>query len=201
MTGSTERAVSPSSASSVGTSRQPRRRWPSCSTIEWRSAWTRWRWAVSRGRNTRPLPYSPAAGSGISRRAHSRRRNRSGIWIRMPAPSPVFGSQPQAPRCRRFLSTVSACGHDRVGLAPLEVHHEAHPARVVLVTGVVEALRRRHSWCRHRLTPSGRPLAARVTGAREGRPPGRWPKTTSVLSISQGQKQEIAALARLMMLV
>jgi len=28
--------------------------------------------------------------------------------MRIPAPSPVFGSQPQAPRCRRFLSTVRA---------------------------------------------------------------------------------------------
>jgi hypothetical protein len=41
-------------------------------------------------------------------RAHSRARNAWGIWIRMPAPSPVFGSHPHAPRCRRFFSTVSA---------------------------------------------------------------------------------------------
>src|SRR5262245_45866135 len=41
-------------------------------------------------------------------RAHSRARNAWGIWIRIPAPSPVLTSHPQAPRCSKFLSTVRA---------------------------------------------------------------------------------------------
>src|SRR5581483_2702444 len=65
------------------------------------------RWSsFSRGRKTMPTPYLPGAGSGIFSLAHSRRRNASGIWIRMPAPSPVSGSQPHAPRCVRFWRTV-----------------------------------------------------------------------------------------------
>src|SRR6266404_5308461 len=39
--------------------------------------------------------------------AHSRRRNASGTCTRMPAPSPVSGSQPHAPRWVRFWRTVS----------------------------------------------------------------------------------------------
>src|SRR3989442_11776580 len=39
--------------------------------------------------------------------AHSRRRNASGTWTRIPAPSPVSGSQPHAPRWVRFWRTVS----------------------------------------------------------------------------------------------
>src|SRR2546425_1070869 len=38
---------------------------------------------------------------------HSRRRKASGTWTRMPAPSPVSGSQPHAPRWVRFWRTVS----------------------------------------------------------------------------------------------
>src|SRR5213595_3583568 len=39
--------------------------------------------------------------------AHSRRRKASGTCTRMPAPSPVSGSQPHAPRWVRFWRTVS----------------------------------------------------------------------------------------------
>ena len=46
-----------------------------------------------------------AGGSGAGA---TLRRNVSGIWTRMPAPSPVLTSQPHAPRCARFISTCSA---------------------------------------------------------------------------------------------
>ena len=38
-------------------------------------------------------------GAGGSGAGATLRRNASGVWIRMPAPSPVLTSQPQAPRC------------------------------------------------------------------------------------------------------
>ena len=60
---------------------------------------------------------------------------------RMPAPSPVFFSQPQAPRCSRFSRIWSALLDDVVRLAALQVDDEADAAGVVLVLGVVEALR------------------------------------------------------------
>ena len=41
--------------------------------------------------------------------AHSRAKNSCGIWIRIPAPSPVSGSQPQAPRCVRLIRIWSPC--------------------------------------------------------------------------------------------
>ncbi len=47
----------------------------------------------------------PLAGSSKSTTA---RRNSSGTCSRMPAPSPVFGSAPWAPRCSRFSSAVMA---------------------------------------------------------------------------------------------
>ena len=67
-------------------------------------------------------------------------RNACGIWMRMPAPSPVFFSAPTAPRCSRFTSTVSALRDDVVRRAPLDVDDEAEAAGVVLVRGVVQPL-------------------------------------------------------------
>ncbi len=42
----------------------------------------------------------------------ARRRNRWGIWIRTPSPSPVLSSQPQAPRWSRFLQGGETVAHD-----------------------------------------------------------------------------------------
>src|SRR5579872_3732993 len=39
---------------------------------------------------------------------HSSKKNSCGVWIMMPAPSPVLFSQPQAPRCSMFSRMVSA---------------------------------------------------------------------------------------------
>ena len=51
------------------------------------------------GRNTLPTPYCPASGSSESIRfLHSLRRSLSGIPVMIPAPSPVFFSNPTPPR-------------------------------------------------------------------------------------------------------
>ena len=52
----------------------------------------------SGGKKTVPTPYSPAAGSLMPSSWQAARKNSCGICVRMPAPSPVNGSQPQAPR-------------------------------------------------------------------------------------------------------
>src|SRR5262249_26574217 len=81
-------------------------------------------------RKSMPTPYWPAAGSLILRLLHSCSRNACGICTRMPAPSPVFGSHPQAPRCSRFsriwmaLSTMS-CDFRPVRLATKPTPHES----------------------------------------------------------------------------
>ena len=57
------------------------------------------------GRKASPAAYEPAGGSAKPQTA---RNSSSGIWVRMPAPSPVSGSAPLAPRWSRLRSTVSA---------------------------------------------------------------------------------------------
>ena len=90
-----------------------------------------------------------SGGSAMPSRAVSRRRNRSGIWIRMPAPSPVLASQPHAPRCSRLMSTCSACSTIACERWPLMCTTKPDAARVVLVARVVEALGGRESWDVH----------------------------------------------------
>ena len=88
---------------SRGSARPPRR--PSARRSPRSGGGRRGRWAGTRGRRR----------SGRARAArrpaspHSSARKPCGICIRMPAPSPVFFSQPQAPRCSRFSSTWTAC--------------------------------------------------------------------------------------------
>src|SRR5665647_1198825 len=49
------------------------------------------------------------AGSSKPSRRQDRWKKAWGIWIRMPAPSPVFASSPTAPRWARLASTWRAC--------------------------------------------------------------------------------------------
>ncbi len=100
------RAPLPSRSGVTGTSRQPRTvRFSSAAMASIRSTATACA-VPSAGRKAMPTAYAPASGS--SNPATSR-RNASGTWDRMPAPSPESGSEPVAPRCSRFRSTVSAC--------------------------------------------------------------------------------------------
>ena len=55
------------------------------------------------GRNITPTPYLPSRGKTKSNGEVTFLINSLGIWIRSPAPSPVNGSAPTAPRCLRFL--------------------------------------------------------------------------------------------------
>ena len=57
-----------------------------------------------------PTAYSPSGGRSKSTLARS---SASGTWVRMPAPSPEFGSEPAAPRWSRLCSAVRPCGDDR----------------------------------------------------------------------------------------
>ena len=52
-------------------------------------------------------PVEPAGGSSMPRSPASRLKKASGIWVRIPAPSPVSGSLPLVPRCSRLRSTSS----------------------------------------------------------------------------------------------
>ncbi len=94
---------------SVGTRRHPRRVWPSWRTTIAKISLASAAACGSGDEKMRPTAYLPAGGSaasgvpssGVRMRpcTHSRSNRRCGIWIRMPAPSPVLGSAPVAPRC------------------------------------------------------------------------------------------------------
>jgi hypothetical protein len=61
------------------------------------------------GRKTMPTPYSPGGGSAQPQARRLAAKNVGHLQL-MPAPSPVFGSQPHAPRWLRFSSTVMRLG-------------------------------------------------------------------------------------------
>lgn len=73
----------------------------------------------------------------------------------MPAPSPVQGSQPGAPRWVRFAEDLEDLRHGIVCRGSIEARDEAEPAGIVLEGGIVEALARwqphetRHDTVRH----------------------------------------------------
>src|SRR4051794_17908741 len=102
----TARAVGPTSApsGSTGTSRQPRTVRPSSSAILATASMRAERSFSSVGRKAMPTEYSPSGGSSKSTLA---RRSASGVWGRIPAPSPGLGSGPAAPRGSRLCSAVS----------------------------------------------------------------------------------------------
>ena len=98
MNGSDAFAVAPSEAFFVGMSRQPKTRWPSSATMAVKIFSHSARCAASCGRNTMPTPYSPGDGNVKPEDLVTSLKNACGVCRRMPAPSPVFASQPQAPR-------------------------------------------------------------------------------------------------------
>ena len=113
--------------------RGPRRRRSSRS----RPAPSRRRRRRRAGRPCRRRRRRPAAGRRRSSRKTPRRK-RSGIWTRIPAPSPVSGSAPVAPRCSRLVSAQQARCAPARGWHALDVGDERDPARVVLESRVVE---------------------------------------------------------------
>ncbi len=104
---------------STGTSRQPSSTWPSPRTARSTSCSQASREACSFGRKIIPTPYSPAGGSVTPWRAISSRRKWSGIWVRMPAPSPISGSAPTAPRWSRLSRICRPCSMMRWLFLPL----------------------------------------------------------------------------------
>ena len=103
--GITRFALAPRHDGSTGTSRQPRTRRFSSTTIRSIESIAFSQSDPSDGRNAIPTAYAPTSGSVIPAVA---RRNASGICTRMPAPSPVSGSAPVAPRCSMLHSAPSA---------------------------------------------------------------------------------------------
>jgi hypothetical protein len=101
MYGRASSAEEPRPSGRTGTSRQPRISPPSTSAYFSMILLARARARGSLGRNTRPVAYRPAGGSSKS---STPRYSSSGIWIMMPAPSPVLYSAPRAPRWSRRIN-------------------------------------------------------------------------------------------------
>ena len=84
-----------------------------------------------------PTPYSPSGGRLTPCLPISSRKNWSGIWIRMPAPSPASGSAPDRAAMGQVLQDQQAVLDDRVALLALDVRDEADAAGVMLVRRIV----------------------------------------------------------------
>ena len=103
-----ERAFTPIASGSTGTSRQPRTIMPLsvddfsnvARTLAFKSS--------SFGKKHIATAYRRSLGRSMPFCLATFRIKVSGIWIVMPAPSPVCGSAPAAPRCPRFTNTSSA---------------------------------------------------------------------------------------------
>ncbi len=111
-------AVAPTSApsGSMGTSRQPSTVSPSSTAMASTSSRAAARATASCGRKQMPAAkvLAPSAAGGGSSKPTTSRNSSTGSWIRMPAPSPLLGSAPAAPRCSRCSkatspSTTMAC--------------------------------------------------------------------------------------------
>ncbi len=61
------------------------------------------------GRKSCAMAYCPAGGSSKPNREHSSAKKACGICVRMPQPSPIFGSAPTAPRWSRFSRIFRPC--------------------------------------------------------------------------------------------
>ena len=133
--GSPASAVGPNRESSTGTSRQPSTVWPSSSMMRSNTRRHSSAWSGSRGRNTRPAPYQSVSGRRMPASPHTRRKNRWGFWISIPTPSPVFTSQPQAPRCNRFFRMVRAFSTILWDLRPLMSTTKPTPQESCSVAG------------------------------------------------------------------
>ncbi|CAB4594778.1 unannotated protein [freshwater metagenome] len=99
--GITDLAVLPRIEEFTGTSRHPRIFKPSSFAIASIRAI-----GASDAKNAIPAAYEPAAGKSKSVTA---RKNKSGILIRIPAPSPLSVSAPDAPRCSKLRNAVNPC--------------------------------------------------------------------------------------------
>ena len=155
MTGSPLRAVRPSAELSVGTLRQPSSRWPSSATMRANRSSICARW-------DRVARQEHHAGAVLARRrqvdaeaARLLAKNRCGNCNSTPAPSPVFVSQPHAPRWRRLMTISKRLLHDTVRAAALDVDDEPDAARIVLLARVVQPLSSRLE-CAHAIRPLGR---------------------------------------------
>ncbi len=119
ISGSTERAVRPIPDGFTGILRYASISSPNFSAALLKISRHSSRSLISRGKKTTPTPYLPKAGKCTPSLRHSSKKNSCGICIVMPAPSPVLFSQPQAPRCSIFSSTVSASEITWCDLLPL----------------------------------------------------------------------------------
>ncbi len=113
MWGSEAAAVGPMSApfGSCGSLRQPMSFCPCSWMIRSNHSRHNSRCGESVGKKTFPTPYFPGSGSETPSSSFTTRlKNSWGSAVRIPAPSPVLDSHPQAPRCsicRRIRSASS----------------------------------------------------------------------------------------------
>ena len=144
MIGSTSLVRGDSPLLSVGTSRQPRRIWPSPLTARSISCSHAMRDAGSLGRKTIPTPYWPTAGkrqplrpAGLAQE-HVRQLDQDAGAVALQR----IGARRAA--MRQVLEDRERLRDDRVRLLALDVRDEPEAARIVLVRRVIKTLAARH---------------------------------------------------------
>ena len=150
-----------SSVLSTGTSRQPSSTWPS-STMVWatiRSMSARWR--ASCGMKMWAIAYWPGSGRAKPSRSASAEKNLCGICTSMPAPSPILGSAPTAPRWVRFSTIFRPSSMMRCDFLLCRLTMKPTPQASRSLRRIVEAARGRGGGERSRF---GRRALARTAG-------------------------------------
>src|SRR5262249_53463027 len=139
ITGSTERAVAPRWRSSVGTSRQPRNRWPSSTTIVWNSVDLVALEIVAR----QEREAGAVLRRGRQHDAEARARLAEELVGHLQEDAGAVagvGLAPAGAAVKEVDEDLQRLAHDGVRLSPLDVDDETDAAGVVLVARIVETL-------------------------------------------------------------
>ena len=102
---------------------------------------------ASWGMKIMPTPYSLAGGSAKPSSAQTRRKNLSGICMRMPAPSPRVGLRTARAPMIQVEQNRHALLDDFVGLLAFDVDDKANAAGIFFEPGIVQALLERQAIC------------------------------------------------------
>ena len=126
----------------MGTARQPRTACPSSATIRSRMARHAARSAWVAGQEDQAGPVVARRGQRDAEPGALAREERVRHLDEDARPVARVHLAAAGAAVQEVLEHREGLAHDRVGLSPLDVHHEADAAGVVLVGRIVEALRR-----------------------------------------------------------
>ena len=153
MTGSAARALGPIGESSVGTSRQPSTVWPSSQTVCSRMLRHVGRLGGIARQEDQADPVVTGGGKRDAEPAALAGQEGVGHLDGDARAVPGIDLASAGSAVQEVLEHGEGLAHDGVRLSPLDVDDEADAASVVLVSGIVQALRLWHTWSRRHRRP------------------------------------------------